>query len=396
MATYDSFWNKAGPGLLDFGAGLYTKNAAQHEAADKLGAAQGPLYQQSANMSKGMLDAVGGFDPQAFATDRFNAKRSLMAPVEEKEFNDLYRKLYAKGQLGVANYNPGIEGITPDGTAMNPQLAAFFAAKNAQRAKDANASLGEGQAYIDSLLNRSGMLQKQASSVQSSGLEAQKTQPSRAAQTGELLRGVTGVLKDAGVYKDVVRGIPGALGSAGEWLSKTAGNMWNPTGPAPAPAPAPTQMAGAGGSAPAGISLGGGLSIDPTTGAVAGGSAALPPNQRGTAPGGGTDIGGGLTLDEYGQAYEAMPADFFDIGGGLGLDEFGNVFGGSAETMPNLTPADFGGDMSGFTDLGGGLFVDSYGNVVDGFASSLNFGSDFQLPEMDFSGFDFSGLGDWW
>ena len=38
------------------------------------------------------------------------------------------RSLYAKGMLGVATYNPGVPGVTPNGTPMNPQLAArgFF------------------------------------------------------------------------------------------------------------------------------------------------------------------------------------------------------------------------------------------------------------------------------
>jgi hypothetical protein len=209
MPGYDDFWSKAAPGLLDLGLGAITRNQAQQEAASKLGTAQGPLYQASTNAAKGMLDQLGTADPQAFAKQRFDAQQALVSPVYDKQFDDLYRNLYAKGQLGTANYNPGVAGITPNGTAMNPQLAAFFAAKNAQQSKDAYSSMGEGQKYIDSLVNRAGMLQRTAGSTQNTGLEAQRTQPSRAAGNSELLRGVSGVLKNAGG----LGALPGALRS---------------------------------------------------------------------------------------------------------------------------------------------------------------------------------------
>lgn len=316
MAGYDDFWTKAGPGLLDFGLGAITRNQGQQEAADKLGTAQGPLYQDATNAARGMFTQLGSADPQAFAKQRFDAQQALVAPVQDKQFDDLYRKLYAKGQLGIADYNPGVEGITPNGTAMNPQLAAFFAAKNAQRSKDAYGAMDQGQKYIGDLVSRAGMLQRTAAGAQGTGLEAQRTQPSRAASNSELLRGVSGVLKNAGGFA----ALPGAIRSAsdafgvtqpgGPGIMRTATDAIGMTRPNAAPAPAPTPMAG-------GFDLGGGMNVD-QFGNVAGGTPYT------FDDGGGTQSAGGM----------------FDLGSGMNVDEYGNVAGG--------TPYDFGNSADSF------------------------------------------------
>lgn len=221
MATYEDFWGKAGPGMLDVGVGMYTRRQAQNEAEQRLRDARGPLYDQATAGATGMLTAAGNFDPQAFAADRFKTQQALVAPVQEKSFDDFYRKLYAKGQLGMGTYNPGVEGVTPNGMLMNPQLTAFLAAQNAQRSKDAYGALGEGQKYLDSTLNRADLLARTAGNAQATGLEGQRTQPSRAAGTAELLRGVSGVLKDSGV-------LPGMFKTGMNWLGDIGRNFWNP------------------------------------------------------------------------------------------------------------------------------------------------------------------------
>ena len=220
---YSQFWNKAGPGLLDFGLGLYSRNAAQKEAAQRLAQARGPVYDQATAGASGMLSAAGNFDPQSFAADRFKAQQALVAPVQQKQQEDLIRSLRAKGQLGISTYNPGVEGITPNGTPMNPQLAAFFAAQNAQRSKDAYGSLGEGQQYLNGILDRAGMLQRTAANAQSTGLEGVRTQPSRATSNAELIRGGLGVLKDSGILKDVVGRVPGMISGGIDWMKNLFG-----------------------------------------------------------------------------------------------------------------------------------------------------------------------------
>lgn len=223
--TYDNFWSKAGPGLLDFGLGLYNKRQAQNEAAQRLQAARGPLYDRTTQAASGMLSQAGDFDPQKFATDRFNAGEALVAPVQEKQLNDLMSTLRARGQLGISTYNPGVAGITPNGTSMNPQLAAFFAAQGADRSRRAYDSLDQGQNYLDNLVKRTGMLNTQATNLQSTGIQAQNTQPSRAAATGEILKGAAGVLKNAGAVKDIFSALPGMISGGANWLK----NIFSPS-----------------------------------------------------------------------------------------------------------------------------------------------------------------------
>lgn len=391
-SNYQSFWDKVGPGLFDVGVGAFTKNQAQHEASDRLGAAQGPLYQQSMAAAQQQLGMLGNFDPQAFAKQRFDEQQALLDPVYDKQLDDLSRRMFVKGQQGVANYNPGVEGITPNGTAMNPQLAAFFAAKNAQRSKDAYGAMDQGQKYIDSLINRSGMLQQQAGRVQGAGLEAQRTQPSRAAANGEILRGVSGVLKDAGIYKDAIRGIPGAVRSTtdalgitqagGPGLVRTATDAVGLTQRAPAPAPAPTGGVGGGaGSPPPGYDLGSGMSVD-STGAVTGGTPyTYDDGQGGTAALMDADIG----AFDPGSAFAGM----VDLGGGLGVDEYGEIVGGTDYEYSPLAWAAPG--ATDLFDLGSGMGVDEFGNVM-AMPDFSQFA--FDPSAFDLSQFDLSGLGD--
>jgi hypothetical protein len=224
------FWSKAGPGLLDFGMGLYSRNAGMKEAEERLKRAQGPLYGQQMAAAGGMLNQAAGFDPNAAAADRFAQQQALVKPVQDKALTDYMRMLHAKGQLGTATYEQGLEGgTTGAGMLANPKLASFFAAQNAQRSKDAYAAMDQGQSYLDKLLNRSGMLQTNAANTQRAGLEAMRTQPSRATANHQLLKGGLGILKDSGVLNDVFK--PGGMiGGAMDWLK----GIFNP---APAPQP---------------------------------------------------------------------------------------------------------------------------------------------------------------
>jgi len=219
-ASWDEFWNrgtKAAPGLFDTGLGLYGDAAGRRAAAARLKAAQGPVYDASMQGAQTALGQAGNMDPNAFAQQRYNAQQGLLAGGDAKSEDDLRRSLLSRGMLGAANYNPGVEGITPNGTPMSPELAAFYAAKNARNARMSADSLDAGQKQIDTYVNRAGTLQRAAGGAQGTGIAAQDTQPSRAAASMRLLKGLSGVAKDTGLF-----------GVAGDWLKRQAGGWFGP------------------------------------------------------------------------------------------------------------------------------------------------------------------------
>lgn len=222
--TYDDFWSKVTPGLLNLGLGLYNKNQAQNEAESRLRAAQGPVYKAATDGATGLLSAAGA-NPDALAADRFAQQQALVKPVQDRQLADLQAMLRARGQLGIGVYNPGIEGFSPNGMLVNPQLAAYYAAQAGQRSKDAYNSLDAGQTYASNLVNRAKSLQDLASNAQQTGIQAQNTQPSRATGTAELLKGGLGVLKDAGVFNN----LPGMLSSGWDSIKGLFGGDSGPT-----------------------------------------------------------------------------------------------------------------------------------------------------------------------
>ncbi len=227
----DDFWSKAGPGLLDFGLNLYSKSAAEREAEERLKRARGPLYNQgqdAAQLALGQATTTMGqatnFDPDKYAAEHFAKQQALMKPVQDRNFADITRALYAKGQLGTGVYNPGVEGIEASGMLMNPKLAAFFAAQNAQRSKDSLTSMEAGQSYLDRLLKRAGAAGQNASTAaqiaanaQSTGLAGERVLPSKSTSNAQLIKGGLGVLKDTGILGDIFK--PGGMISSGtDWL----------------------------------------------------------------------------------------------------------------------------------------------------------------------------------
>jgi len=224
MATFDEFWDRSGPGMLGLGVGLYNRHQAEREARKRLAGAQGPLFQSAMTGAQGMLGQLGALNPDALAADRFNAQEALLAGPQAKDLADLQRTLYAKGMLGTANYNPGIEGIEP-GMLMNPHMAAFYAARNADRAKRAAGALDQGQRYADNLVTRASNLQGLAGNTQGTGLAAARTQSSRAYGNAKLLKGAMGILKDNPKILSRIGGMLGdVFGGVGDWL----GGLFSP------------------------------------------------------------------------------------------------------------------------------------------------------------------------
>lgn len=229
MATsYDDFWGRlkgATPGLFDLGAGLYGANAANKEAASRLRAAQGPLYDQQMGMASGMLTQAGNFDPNTAARARFDQAQALLAPKDAKDAAALQRMLYARGQGGAASYT-GVDGAS-GGQPVNPQMAAYLQEKNRRNAAMAYDSLDQGDRMLTGMLGRANTLQQGAANAQATGLAAQGTQPSRAAQQMNLLKGAAGVLGKAGAFKP----LQGMFDKGVDWLKGQFGSSGPSFGP---------------------------------------------------------------------------------------------------------------------------------------------------------------------
>lgn len=206
-----SFWDNIGPGLIQTGGNLYLQNRAAQEAEKRLRRAQGPLYDQQQAMAGQSLNLAQGMDPKALAAERFAAQQALVAPGNEAERQDLMRKLQAQGMLGAASYAPVAGTVATPGTAMNPQMAALLAAQEGAKAKAAYGSLGEGEQYLNDLINRGGALNRQALGAQASGQQALAQIP-RKPTLSEML--VKGAIKNPAVVKQAA----GMLGQGASWL----------------------------------------------------------------------------------------------------------------------------------------------------------------------------------
>jgi hypothetical protein len=225
------FWDNTGqwgPGLFNTVAGLYTSNEANKEAEERMRRAQGPMYDTVMGASANALSLAGNMDPKAHAAERFNAQQELLAPGNEREENTLMRKLHAKGLLGVASFDP-VPGTKPTpGVALNPYMAAMMAAREGAKAKSAYDALGEGEKYLDRLLDRSGQLERRAQTARSTGQRALQTIPSRSAQTLQLLQGLGGVAKDMGLFGELGKWLGGGSGLSPDAIPAPAGGWDSP------------------------------------------------------------------------------------------------------------------------------------------------------------------------
>lgn len=204
-----SFWEdiltKAGPGLFETGLGLYIGNLEKDRAAKQLRKAQGPLFDQSQRLAGQSLTRAEGMDPKTMAAERFAAQQDLLAPGREADLQSLMRRLQKQGMLGAASYAPVPGTVQQPGVAMNPQLAALFAAQEGAKAKSAYDSLGEGEKYLDQLITRGGTLQRSAEQARSAGVNpnVQSLMPSKPSTKETLLRGAGRAIMDPKVRGSV-------------------------------------------------------------------------------------------------------------------------------------------------------------------------------------------------
>lgn len=223
MAMQDQdFWRRMGraaPGLFDLGAGVYGMNEAQDEAAANLQAARDPYYQAASAGASTALKRADGINPKKAGAEWLRTQRGLLRPGDAADEAALMRQLQATGMLGAASY--GVQGPgAAEGVAQNPLAAAFYAQRANRDAKLAAEAFDRGEAQIDRMVNRSGMLSGQAANRQNANLNALRTQPSRAASRLNLLKGAGSILKDTGVLKDI-----GGLFGNLDWLD-TGPDAW--------------------------------------------------------------------------------------------------------------------------------------------------------------------------
>lgn len=209
-----SFWEKFGPGMLQLGGGYLGERMAARRGEAELRKAQGPLYDQLMGQAGRSLSLAGSMDPQVMAAQRFAQQQALLAPGMEADRQDLMRQLQKQGLLGVSSFSPVPGTVATPGVAMNPHLAALYAAQEGAKAKSAYDAQREGEAYLDSLLRRSGMLQGQAQVARSTGQMARGYLPSKPSIGETLLRGGMSLLKDPRALKSVT----GMIGSGIDWL----------------------------------------------------------------------------------------------------------------------------------------------------------------------------------
>jgi len=228
MATID--WGQIGQGLLRTGGNFWLQAQKRKQAEDELRRAQGPLYGQQQKLAGQSLALASGMDPRAMADERFKAQQALLAPGNAAAEQELMRRLQAQGLLGLSSFAPVPGTVQTPGVAMNPHLAALYAAQEGARSKSAYDALREGEGYLDRLVGRTGTLQGQANAAQQAGMFARAGMPQKPSIGQTLVSGGLKLLQDP----KTVKTIGGLLGSAGDWLrdwnSSSSGpfnpNMW--------------------------------------------------------------------------------------------------------------------------------------------------------------------------
>jgi hypothetical protein len=199
MAT-SSFWDGLGTGLLQTGVGVLAGKESEKAMLERLKAARGPLYDQEIGLASKSLALAGGMDPKAAAAERFAAQQGLVAPSNEADEQALMRKLQAKGMLGVASHGAVPGTAQTPGVAMNPHMAALFAAQAGAKNKAAYDSLNQGEAYLDNLLKRSNTLQ---SGANQRAAQVYQMTPAKQSTSSRLLQGAGSLLGNADISKAI-------------------------------------------------------------------------------------------------------------------------------------------------------------------------------------------------
>jgi hypothetical protein len=221
-------------GMFDTVLGIYGARQGAKGNAEMLRRAQGPLYQQSMDASGRALSNAGSMDPKAAAAERFAAQQALLAGGDQASENELFRRLDKMGMLGASTYEGAgtdpVSGTKQSWGAgagpVNPQMAAFYAARNQRNSQAAYDALNQGEAQIDRQLGRSSNLAQQAGALQNQGLQAQRTQVNPGAKKFNVVKGAASIAKDLGLGSS----IGGMFKGAADWLGGATG-LWGGSAP---------------------------------------------------------------------------------------------------------------------------------------------------------------------
>ena len=215
-------WGKVGTGMLSTGMDLWGAQAQKRADEKRLAAARGPVYGAAQTGALGEMAAAGGITPEA----TYNQQQAMLAPQQAKQQSDLYRQLYSKGMLGVANYSGGTAGAqglpaggpgmqvpgAPGAQPMNPYMAALAAGQSNANANLAANAQTQASNLRTAAIGRAGTLQGIGGAQQTSGLQPYR-RGSGVAAAGKsmmpgMISGIGGLLKDSGAMKGI-----------GEWFA---------------------------------------------------------------------------------------------------------------------------------------------------------------------------------
>lgn len=106
-----------------------------------------PEYQafkdQLLSLGGGFLNQVGLFNPNDATASALSLMRGLANPEEERQYLDLENRLFSQGRLGAA-----------DAGGANPQMRAFYEARNRADQERQLGSINLGQSLLDANIKR--------------------------------------------------------------------------------------------------------------------------------------------------------------------------------------------------------------------------------------------------
>lgn len=194
---------RAAGGLFGGALDLYGRNQNRKQM-ERMITAQSPNAFRLQELGGQALTQAGSMDPRAFAQRQFNEQQGLRAGADAASFAALERNLVSRGLTGLASDDPGAAGAfgVAGGQRANPYVAAYFAAQNAQRSKDAADAQAAGQTQLDRLLTRGTDLSKAGQVSRAAGIEnVQAAGIPRKRNFGSIALGIgRDILKDSGLF----------------------------------------------------------------------------------------------------------------------------------------------------------------------------------------------------
>lgn len=154
---YDPFYANVTTGF-----GTATVDPVTGQVRSQLSDPYQRMRDQSLEASQGMFGQLRDFNPQTFATERYNAAQALLAPGDQLAQQGLMQELANKGGFGLTLNQPAQPGAAPGagvtpgaGTVgVNPYIDTFLNAQNRRNAQMSYDALGQGERYLDNLINR--------------------------------------------------------------------------------------------------------------------------------------------------------------------------------------------------------------------------------------------------